>query len=120
MYVSPSIVQIADAEPVQSARVIDLWTLAGELDRTVLLGHPGGGKTSAANVLMDYHGRSSGRRVPFLVTLRDYAAADPPARSVAGYIEKRLEVFYQCAAPRRLVERLLLSGAAVVIFDGLD
>lgn len=119
MYVSPSIVQIADAEPVQSARVIDLWTLAGELDRTVLLGHPGGGKTSAANVLMDYHGRSSGRRVPFLVTLRDYAAADPPARSVAGYIDG-LEVFYQCAAPRRLVERLLLSGAAVVIFDGLD
>ncbi|HUJ04884.1 MAG TPA: hypothetical protein VLX31_02115 [Streptosporangiaceae bacterium] len=26
LYVSPSIVQIADAEPVQSARVIDLWT----------------------------------------------------------------------------------------------
>jgi predicted NACHT family NTPase len=54
------------------------------------------------------------------VTLRDYAASDPPERSVAGHIEHTLETFYQCPAPPGLVDLLLLTGRAVVIFDGLD
>ncbi len=58
--------------------------------------------------------------VPFLVTLRDYAADDPPARSVAGFIEQTLETFYQCPSPPGLIDLLLLTGRAVVIFDGLD
>jgi hypothetical protein len=58
--------------------------------------------------------------VPFLVTLRDYAAQDPPERSVVGYIEYTVETFYQCPAPPSLVDLLLLTGRAVVIFDGLD
>jgi hypothetical protein len=120
LYVTPSIVQIIDADIALPLRVIDLWTLAGELDRTVLLGHPGGGKTSAAHVLMDHFGRAAGRQVPFLVTLRDFAADDPPARSVTGHIENRLEIFYQCVPPPGLVSRLLLNGLAVVIFDGMD
>lgn len=120
LYVAPAISQIAGAEPAQPPRVIDLWALADELDRTVLLGDPGGGKTSAAHVLMDHYGRRAGRRVPFMVILREFAAQDPPARSVVGHIEHKMEAFYQCAAPGGLVDRLLLSGAAVVIFDGLD
>ena len=59
-------------------------------------------------------------RVPFLVTLREFAAQDPPERSVAGHIEHQLDTFYQCPAPAGLVDRLLLTGRALVIFDGLD
>jgi NACHT domain len=93
--------------------------LPGLLDRTVLLGDPGGGKTTAANVLM-HHLASVTGHVPFLVTLREYATQDPPERSVTEYIEHTLATLYQCPAPPGLVELLLLTGSATVIFDGLD
>lgn len=98
----------------------DVWKLASCLDRTVLLGDPGGGKTTVANVLMHQLASQPEACVPFLVTLRDYAASDPPDRSIVGHIEHTLEAFYQCPAPTGLVDLLLLSGRGVVIFDGLD
>jgi NACHT domain len=98
----------------------DIYELAGRLDRTVLLGDPGGGKTTAANVLMHHFAGDPQGRVSFLVTLRNYASADPPQRSVVGYIEYVLTTFYQIPPPAGLVELLLLTGRAVVIFDGLD
>ena len=97
-----------------------VWDLVGRLDRSVLLGDPGGGKTTASTVLMHHFASDPERRVPFLVTLRIYAADDPPARSVVGFIEHELETLYQCPAPAGLVDMLLLTGRAVVIFDGLD
>jgi NACHT domain len=99
---------------------LKVWDLVGRLDRTVLLGDPGGGKTTAANVLTDHFACDPGRRVPFLVTLREYAAKAPIGWSVAEHIEHNLKALYQSPAPDGLVERLLLTGRAVVIFDGLD
>jgi hypothetical protein len=120
LYVPPVITQVIETKTLEKPREIDVWTLAGEIDRTVLLGDPGGGKTTAANVLMHYFASGQEHRLPFLVTLREFAAADPPERSVAGYIEHKLETFYQCPAPPGLISRLLLTGASLVIFDGLD
>ena len=99
---------------------INVWDLATRIDRSVLLGDPGGGKTTASTVLMHHFAADEGRRVPFLVTLRNFAADDPPARSVVGYIEHELETFYQCPAPPGLIDLLLLTGRALVLFDGLD
>jgi hypothetical protein len=99
---------------------LDVIGLAGRLDRTVLLGNPGGGKTTAANVLMHYFASDKQYRIPFLVTLREYAAKDPPQYSVVGYVEYNLATFYQCPPPPGLVDLLLLTGRALVIFDGLD
>jgi NACHT domain len=102
---------------VNSPTVSDL---EGLLDRTVLLGDPGGGKTTATNVLTDRFASNETRRIPFLVTLREYAAKAPIEWSVAECIEQGLGTLYQTPAPDGLVERLLLTGRAVVIFDGLD
>jgi hypothetical protein len=99
---------------------VDVFGLADVLDRHVVLGDPGGGKTTAANVLMHYAASAKDRRIPFLVTLRNFAAKDPPERSVAGYIEYTLENFYQCPPPQGFIGLLLLTGRAIVIFDGLD
>jgi NACHT domain len=99
---------------------LKVWDLVERLDRTVLLGDPGGGKTTAANVLTDHFAGDAGRRVPFLVTLREYAAKAPIEWSVAEHIEHNLKTLYQSPAPDGLVERLLLTGRAVVTFDGLD
>jgi hypothetical protein len=100
-------------------RALQVWDLIGRIDRTVLLGDPGGGKTTAANVLTDHFARQADGRIPFLVTLREYAT-NPIEWSVAEYIEQNVKALYQCPAPDGLVERLLLTGRALVIFDGLD
>jgi len=106
--------------PETATGSLKVWDLAERLDRTVLLGDPGGGKTTAANVLTDYLASDATRRIPFLVTLREYAAKTPIEWSVAECIEQNLGTLYQAPAPGALVERLLLTGRAVVIFDGLD
>jgi NACHT domain len=98
----------------------DVYGLAEQLDRSVLLGDPGGGKTTAANVLMHHFAADPQGRVPFLVTLREYASGDSPQLSVVAHIERVLDGFYQIPPPAGLVELLMLTGRAVVIFDGLD
>jgi hypothetical protein len=94
--------------------------LAELTDRTVLLGDPGSGKTTAANVLAYRCVGENGGPIPFLVSLRDFAAKNPPERSVTGHIEHTLSTLYQCPAPPGLIDRLLVTGRALVIFDGLD
>ena len=104
--------------PDQPTRTV--LDLPDQLDRAVLLGDPGGGKTTASNVLMHHFASDPAGRIPLLVTLRDYAAQDPPERSIVGHIEHTLETLYQCSAPPGLIDLLLLTARAIVIFDGLD
>ena len=106
--------------PETGSGSLKVWDLVERLDRTVLLGDPGGGKTTAANVLTDHFASDTAHKIPFLVTLREYAAETPIVWSVAECIEHNLRTLYQSPAPDGLLERLLLTGRAVVIFDGLD
>jgi hypothetical protein len=120
IYVSPLIYHEFLSERESTARKLDIERLAKEVDRTVLLGDPGAGKTTAANVLAHSYASDTNRPVPFLVTLRDFAAPDSLGRSIAEHIEYKLNTFYQCPAPIGYIDRLLLSRRALVIFDGLD
>ena len=83
---------------------LDIYGLAGRLDRSVLLGDPGGGKTTAANVLMHHFAGDPQEARAFLVTLREYASGDSPQLSVVAHIERLLSSFYQIPPPAGLVE----------------
>ena len=119
LYVPPAIVQIIRSSAELPPREVTLEQFSEEIGRTVLLGDPGSGKTTAVQVLMHDQAANANGRVPFMVTLREFATGETQ-RSVAGYLQDKLDGFYQCPAPPGSVERLLLSGAALVIFDGLD
>ena len=123
LYVSPGIVEVNDAVPVRvddPGSLIDVWRFLARVDRAVLLGDPGCGKTTASRVLLHHCAGYPKQRTPFLITLREFAAEDPPARSVLAHLEHELEVRLQHPAPHGLIGRLLLDGAALVVFDGLD
>ncbi|GIH25170.1 hypothetical protein Aph01nite_34800 [Acrocarpospora phusangensis] len=122
IYVTPRIVPApaVETDEDEPADPVDLESFARAVDRTVLLGDPGGGKTSTSHALMHLHASREGTRTPFYVSLHEYAAAYPPTRSIIAHIEYVLEVFHSCRPPADLVERLLLTGQAIVIFDGLD
>jgi hypothetical protein len=114
LYVSPTIKLRGDPDAG-----ITLKELLARLDRTVLLGDPGGGKSTAATVILHQLTTIQTDLIPFLITLREFAAGTIE-ESVVEHIEKRLRVNYQCQPPASLVDYLLSSGRALVIFDGLD
>jgi hypothetical protein len=141
LYVPPTITEVAVDELVRSSRrgkkrphqstllfeladnphkLIPLSKLVSEIDRTVLLGDPGGGKSTASNYAVYQHALNPKGRVPFLVILREFRSRDRERRSIADFIESNLNALYQCPPPVGLVRKLLSTGEALVIFDGLD
>jgi hypothetical protein len=98
----------------------DIWALDDQMQRAVLLGDPGIGKSTVCRALMLRHAVEPERPVPFLITVREFSDAIPPARSVVRHIEHTVETFFQVPPPKGAVARLLSEGRALVIFDGLD
>ncbi len=98
------------------------------LFRRVVLGNPGSGKSTLAKKLAADLARdqlSLGHRpsgiVPFLVVLRDFGAHKREVRcSIVDFISTTSNSRYQLAPPPGAIEYLLLTGRAMVIFDGLD
>ncbi|MGH3876167.1 MAG: NACHT domain-containing protein [Actinophytocola sp.] len=112
LFVSPQIMP-RDETSIQYT----VWDLFDIVDRSVLLGDPGGGKSTASDVLAWNAAREDNEVIPFVVILRTYIDDN---QSIVEHIERRLSSHYQCPAPTGTVEALLLSGKAIVIFDGLD
>jgi hypothetical protein len=113
LFVSPQITRTV----VDQVKATDAWGLYERIDRTVLLGDPGGGKSTASNLFAWRAAAEVSGPVPFLVVLRTYA---DQKESIREHIEASLSTYYQCPAPPDAVEGLLLSGKALIIFDGLD
>ncbi|GAA3712205.1 hypothetical protein GCM10022377_27140 [Zhihengliuella alba] len=118
LYVIPS---IADGGPSQykGGPDLDFEEFVSAIDRTVLLGDPGGGKSTLSNYLAATVAKTTNDEIPFHITLREYAKVATD-QSVLQYIEKQLSTLYQALPPAGFVEELLVSGRALVIFDGLD
>ncbi|WP_219910734.1 NACHT domain-containing protein [Saccharothrix carnea] len=112
LFVSPRIAARDHESPVG-----DATSLRQAIDRSVLLGDPGGGKSTISNLFAWQSANEADGLVPFVVVLRNFVDNE---QSVLDYIEFRLASHYQCPAPPAVVEGLLLSGRALVVFDGLD
>ncbi len=100
-----------------------------EIDRTVVLGDPGAGKSTLAVKLC--HDLATGEAdrtyrdltvTPILVILRDYGADRKTHNlSILEFIETTARTKYQLpSVPTGAFDYLLQSGRALVIFDGLD
>ena len=115
LYVAPSIVRV-DSDFEQS---IDVLNFEGQIDRTVVLGDPGGGKSTLSNYLTMTWARRESGPLPYHVILREFAPfAD--SRSILQFIEAQFPSKYQIEPPDGAVSDSLISGDAVVVFDGLD
>lgn len=112
----------ADPSPLKASDFLS------EIHRAVLLGNPGGGKsTFTSKLCYDLATRHSERifarrRVtPILVILRDYGAEKKATKcSILQFIEQTANSKYQISPPEGAFEYLLLNGHMLVIFDGLD
>lgn len=92
--------------------------------RLVILGNPGGGKsTLAAKTVYDLVASQSPGigRTPFLIALRDLARDFKGAsHTLTHYLANQCRSPYQLEPPKGAIEYMLLNGHALVIFDGLD
>ncbi|MFL6138520.1 MAG: NACHT domain-containing protein [Frankiaceae bacterium] len=87
--------------------------------RSVLLGSPGAGKSTTAGVIV-YQLAKTRESIPFVVTLRSYVKDFDESRSIVQHLEASLNSRCQTPPPAGFVNQLLLSGRAIVVFDGLD
>ncbi len=135
IYVDPSFTKLAKVKkekvkdkPDTGTKEIRSHDLLSSAYRLVILGNPGGGKSTFSlkichDIASKYTKRYfAGRLVtPILVILRDYGAEKKTNKcSLLEFIEITSNSKYQIKPPVGAFEYLLLNGHAMVIFDGLD
>ncbi|MEV6621584.1 NACHT domain-containing protein [Amycolatopsis sp. NPDC051106] len=113
IFVEPSVRQID-----RGARFTpeDFPDFAKRVDRSVLLGDPGAGKSTSCTVLA-IQAASAAALTPFVVVLRQL---DSPDFYLVDLLAGLLRERYEVNASRRSIEKLLHEGDVLLVFDGLD
>jgi hypothetical protein len=132
IYVAPQFTEFAKVEKNSSTDRSDepfkFQQFLTKIYRAVLLGNPGGGKSTLKDKLCfdlasKYLERPmAGRRLtPIPIILRDYGAEKKAKScSIIEFIELTANSSYQVQPPFGAFEYLLLNGRVLIIFDGLD
>ncbi|MEU0095081.1 NACHT domain-containing protein [Kribbella sp. NPDC006257] len=126
LFVQPFLIAAdTQARLPESAKERDLPSLLGETHRLVLLGDPGGGKSTSAIKLAHDINAGKARGLPaticFLVVLRDFAREYSEQKlSLVDYIITTTSALYHITVSHASIEHSLLNGRAVLVFDGLD
>jgi len=128
LYVNPNFEKVARKKDERSIR-FDTKEFLSLIHRVVILGNPGGGKSTFADKLCHdlaskYNERLLNNRslTPIHVVLRDYSIEKKNHNcSILDYIETSAKSIYQLKeVPHGAFEYMLLNGRVIVIFDGLD
>lgn len=111
---------------VRHQQSITYDALTASLDRAVIRGNPGAGKSTLSSRIaydvLEKSGdlRTSGR-LPIVVALHAYGEMKVHRGwTLVSYIEHVIQTKYQVAPPKGVTEFILLNGRAMVILDGLD
>lgn len=89
---------------------------AGELNRLYILGKPGAGKTTFLKYLALKASNNEIKKIPIFVSLKEWADSGD---NLMDFLVKQFDI---CNFPdsKPLVEYILETGQAIVLFDGLD
>ncbi len=128
LYVTPKI--IFHESRIKDNTKINFHRFFENIHRTVILGDPGGGKSTLSKKICALYAATDptrtlrNHRIPILVVLREYSADRKQYRrySILEHIKSQAVSRYQMTdtGPENTFEYLLSSGKAIVIFDGLD
>lgn len=126
LFVPPNFVPISKGQ--NNSLILDMHSFFDTMYRTVVLGHPGGGKSTLStricyDLAKEGNLRIVGGRVltPILVVIRDYGVEKKNhSVSILQFIKTVSNANYQIYPPDNAFEYLLLNGRAMVVFDGLD
>ncbi|MFJ7213513.1 NACHT domain-containing protein [Amycolatopsis sp. NPDC098790] len=107
----------ASARNLASADHVEFGDFFNLINKTVILGDPGAGKSTTSTLLA--RKSFSFGLIPFIVRLRNIDVT-LDGFAVETVIEEVLRNRYQMGAPAGAVRRLLSDGKAFLVFDGLD